>query len=253
MRNIFALAFGFILAVILSSCVASTPDPITITEVVHQTVEAPTEFVQITATQMPVPTKTNIPPTPTFPAPEGADLPDSAVRGVNEQGREVILDQPGGEVLWTLIEDENGSLAWQKALSEEQEALLAEAQANFDAKALGHNDERYNLDFVVMDDDTVIAKTPFDAEGASHYMYHQEVGEWEDQHPGRNAVESQYYDGEKASVWEYLGQFEPEWDQQTLSYKTQAFRDPETGFWLPADQAPSGVELETMGQREIVG
>jgi hypothetical protein len=77
------------------------------------------------------PTVTPIPPTPTFPAPEGADLPDSAVRSVNEQGQDVILDQPGGEPLWTLVEDEHGDLAWQKASDYEQDiaAALAERKA----------------------------------------------------------------------------------------------------------------------------
>jgi hypothetical protein len=135
MRNIFALAFGFISAVRLSSCVASTPVPITITKVVHQTDETPTETVQITATQMPVPTKTNIPPTPTFPAPEGADLPDSALRSVNEQGQEVILDQPGGDALWTLIEDENGELAWQKTETIREKISASLPAADYSAVA----------------------------------------------------------------------------------------------------------------------
>jgi hypothetical protein len=135
MRNIFALAFGFILAVILSSCVASTPDPITITEVVHQTDETPTEIIQITATQMPVPTKTNILPTPTFPAPEGADLPDSAVRSVNDQGQEVIFDKPGGDALWTLVEDENGEPAWQKTETIQEKISASLPAADYSAVA----------------------------------------------------------------------------------------------------------------------
>jgi hypothetical protein len=80
--------------------------------------QAPTLTLSATETPPPTetltPTATAIPPTPTFPAPEGADLPDSAIREVNEQGQDVILDKPGGDTLWTLVEDDNGEPAWQK-------------------------------------------------------------------------------------------------------------------------------------------
>jgi hypothetical protein len=81
----------------------------------EQDKETPTETISPTETL--TPTTTLIPPTPTFPAPEGADLPDSAVRSVNERGRDVILDQPGGEVLWTLVETDSGERTWQENLS----------------------------------------------------------------------------------------------------------------------------------------
>jgi hypothetical protein len=100
--------------------------------------QAPTLTLSATETIPPTQiltlTTTPIPPTPTFPAPESADLPDSAVRGVNEQGREVILDQPGGEPLWTLVEDEHGDLAWQKASDYEQDIAAALEEGIF-AKA----------------------------------------------------------------------------------------------------------------------
>jgi hypothetical protein len=70
---------------------------------------------EVTPTLIEALTETPLPsPTPTLPAPEGADLPDSAVRSVNDQGQEVIFDKPGGDALWTLVEDENGEPAWQK-------------------------------------------------------------------------------------------------------------------------------------------
>jgi hypothetical protein len=128
-----AIIFATISLVLAACTPAATPQADT-----GQEEQAPTLTLSTTETPPPTetltPTATPIPPTPTFPAPEGADLPDSAVRSVNEQGQDVILDQPGGEPLWTLVEDEHGDLAWQKASDYEQDIAAALEEGIF-AKA----------------------------------------------------------------------------------------------------------------------
>jgi hypothetical protein len=122
-----------IIPLLLTACTpASTPQVDTDQEEQAPTLTlSPTETIPLTETL--TPTATAIPPTPTFPAPEGADLPDSAVRSVNEQGREVILDQPGGEPLWTLVEDEHGDLAWQKTETIQEKISVSLPAADYSA------------------------------------------------------------------------------------------------------------------------
>jgi hypothetical protein len=123
------------IVLLLAACTpAATPQADT-----GQEEQAPTLTLSATETPPPTetltPTPTPIPPTPTLPAPEGADLPDSAVRSVNEQGQDVILDQPGGDALWTLIEDENGELAWQQPTASPETIAIAAEQLNQELSA----------------------------------------------------------------------------------------------------------------------
>jgi hypothetical protein len=120
----------------LAACTPAATPPVD----TGQEDQVPTLTLSLTETVLPTetltPTATAIPPTPTFPAPEGADLPASAVRSVDEQGQEVILDQPGGDVLWTLTEDESGGLIWQENLSE-LEPVTTELQKKLEAHLEG--------------------------------------------------------------------------------------------------------------------
>jgi hypothetical protein len=120
------------LSILMAACTPAATPKVDI----GQEEQAPTLTLSATETPPPTetltPTATAIPPTPTFPAPEGADLPDSAARSVNEQGQEVILDQPDGVVLWTLIEDDSGDLIWQEIPSE-LEPGMAELQTKIEA------------------------------------------------------------------------------------------------------------------------
>ena len=118
-----------VIPLLLTACTPEAPPQVD----ADQEEQAPT--LTIFPTETMTPTATPIPPTPTFPAPEGADLPDSAVRGVNEQGREVILDQPGGETLWALVEDEKGELTWQKIETIQEKISASLPAADYSAAA----------------------------------------------------------------------------------------------------------------------
>ncbi|MEA3351336.1 MAG: hypothetical protein U9Q82_11990, partial [Chloroflexota bacterium] len=215
MKTKFSAIFILMALFSLPACASGQPES-TITLTPSRTPE-PTGTPTNTLTPSPTP----IPATPTFPAPEDAGLPDCAVRSENEQGQEVILDQPGGEVLWTLVEDQSGALTWQKALTEVQQALLSAAQAEFNALAA---ERPYEIKATLTEDGQVVGVTPFDAKGDPYCSYQD--GEVVVNHVGRGEMEELIAGqaGNGRSAWmELLGY---KWDETSEQYSQTPESEP---------------------------